>query len=92
MIFNLLATEPGTRTAITFLSEPIIIIASVVLVLGIVLTLLTKSITLRIDKTVNAITYKKSKTYKMTLMIGCLIMFIGLLLLIVGTSILVCNF
>ena len=94
MIYNLLsqAQEPGTRNAITYLSNPMIIVATVILVLGIAVALLAKVITLRLDKNVNALTYKDSKTYKITLLIGCITIFVGLLLVIIGTSIIVCKF
>ncbi len=92
MIFNLLSQEPGSRNAITYLSEPMIIIATVILVLGIALTLLAKVITLRADKSVNALTYKDSVAYKIVLLVGCITIFVGLLILIIGTSIIVCKF
>lgn len=92
MIYNLLSQEPGTRNAFTYLSDPMIIVATVVLVLGIVLTLLAKVITLRADKSVNALTYKESKTYRIILLVGCITIFVGLLLIIVGTSLIVCKF
>lgn len=92
MIYNLLSQEPGTRTALTFLTEPMILIATIVLVIGIAVTLLAKVLTLRADKSVNALTYKESRTYKIILLIGCIGIFVGLLLMIVGTSIIVCKF
>ena len=92
MIYNLLSQEPGTRTAITFLTEPMILVATIILVIGIVITLLAKVLTLRADKSVNALTYKESKTYKIILLIGCIAIFVGLLLTIIGTSIIVCQF
>ena len=91
MIYNLLSQEPGSRNAITYLSEPMIIVATVILVLGIALTLLSKAIALRADKSVNALTYKTSKAYKICLLVGCITIFVGLLLLIIGTTLIVCK-
>lgn len=90
MIYSLLAND--SRTVLTFLSDPIIIVGMSVLVLGIVITLLARTIALRSDKSVNSVTYKESKVYRGVFLGGCITMVIGLLLVIVGTSILVCQF
>ena len=89
MVSYLLNAAPESRTVLTFLSDPIIIVALAILVVGIVLTLLAKAITLRIGKDVNPTDYKSSKTYKTLYFIGWTIVAIGLLLLIIGTMIMV---
>jgi len=92
MNFSLLGAEVGERNWATYLSEPIIILAVVVLIIGLVIMALAKTLAYRRDKTVDSLTYKQTDTYKITMIVGGIITFVGLVIMIIGTLSLVLNF
>ena len=83
MNFSLLAV----RTAAQFLSNPWIICAMIALIFGVAFCCLAKKITVTCKPQEKDI--KNTKMFKMWILIGLLLIGVGLLLLIIGTSILV---
>ncbi|MBR1925586.1 MAG: hypothetical protein IJ837_01890 [Clostridia bacterium] len=92
MNFSLLSAEPGERSVATYLSEPLIIVAIIVIIIGLALMLLAKTLTYRRDKTVDSSTYKQTETYKITIIVGGIITFVGLIVMIIRTLTLVLNY
>ena len=91
MIFSLLNAEPGERSFVTYLSDPLIIIGAVTFIIGAVIMLLSKTLAYRRDKTVDSLTYRSTDTYKITMTVGGIITFVGTVILIIGTVGLITN-
>lgn len=73
------------KTLGEFFSSPLIIISIIVLILGIALALVAKSLSVKITKKEFD---KESKAYKNIVVIALITILVGILLLIVGTAIL----